>query len=331
MQVLASGEPVRWWASSSRSVRRWRSQGLEDGRKGPRTRPPNALSAEERERLLEVANSPEFQDLSPWQIVPQLADRGIYLASEAWVYRVLREAEQLAHRQRSQPCTHQRPHEKVADAPCQVWSWDITYLRSPVRGVFFYLYLILDIWSRKIVGWTVHDREGDELAAELFLTTCATLNLAPEGLDLHADNGGPMKGATMLATLEKLRVRASFSRPRVSDDNPFSEALFRTIKYRPEFPEGPFASLEDARHWVEGFVHWYNTEHLHSEIAYLTPDDRHFGRDQEILANRHRVYTVARQQNPERWSTSTRNWEPAGTVSLNSRKEGRKSARNDAA
>jgi len=271
--------------------------------------------------VLEILNRPEHQDRSPKQIVPSLADQGTYVASESTLYRILREEDQLAHRARSRPALHRRPDEQLADGPCQVWSWDITYLASPVRGQFYYLYMILDVWSRKIVGAAVHDRESSDLAAELFCDTCAALDLDPEGLVFHSDNGGPMKGSTMLATLQRLGVVASFSRPSVSNDNPFSEALFRTAKYRPDFPDGPFASLEAARAWVEAFVAWYNTEHLHSALRFVTPDDRHFGREAEILERRRRVYEMARRQNPERWSGATRNWKPVEHVTLNPRKE----------
>lgn len=316
---------------SARTVQRWRRDGGEDGRSEPRPAPANALSPAERRTVLEIANAPEHRDLSPHQIVPCLADQGLYVASESTFYRILRAEDQLAHRQRARPATHRRPAEHRADGPEQVWSWDITYLKSPVRGQFYFLYMILDVWSRKIVGAAVHDRECTELATDLFCDTCAELDLDPEGLVFHADNGSPMKGSTLLATLQSLGVVPSFSRPSVRDDNPYSEALFRTAKYRPEFPEGPFASLEDARAWVEAFVAWYNTEHLHSALRFVTPDDRHFGRETEILERRSKVYDLARRQRPERWSRGTRNWEPVGTVALNPRKETTETHQQDAA
>jgi putative transposase len=302
---------------SVRTVQRWRKQGGgEDRRYGPRHDPANKLTPAERARLLEVLNSPEYCNLSPKQIVPRLADLGEYLASESTVYRLLHESDQLAHRQAARPPSA-RPREWVATRPGEVWTWDITYLRSPVRGQFYYLYLITDIWSRKSVGWAVHTEESAEHAAALFCETCIELDLDPEGIVLHSDNGGPMKGSTMLATLQKLGVIASFSRPRVSDDNPYSEALFRTLKYRPEYPARPFASLEEARVWVASFVTWYNTEHRHSAIRFVTPDQRHFGEEKTILRNRHRVYEKARRRRPERWARKTRNWTPVGNVHLN--------------
>lgn len=303
---------------SVRTVQRWLQQrGGEDRRHGPKTEPPNKLSERERQRILEVVNSPEFCELTPHQIVPHLTDRGIYLASVSTIYRILREEAMLTHRQRARPAVSRRPREYVATRPCQLWSWDITYLRGPIRGTFFFLYLILDVWSRKIVGAEVYSEETPERAAELFQTTCRRHELDPMGIVLHSDNGNPMKGSTMLVTLQMLGVVASFSRPRNHDDNPYSEALFRTLKYVPAYPERPFASLEQARAWVERFVHWYNTEHLHSALRFVTPDDRHYGREHEILARRRRVYEKAKQRHPERWAGRVRNWQPVGAVVLN--------------
>lgn len=307
---------------SARTLERWcRDAGGDDRRRGPRSRPANALSPVERQRVLQTVNAPQYRDLSPQQIVPRLADQGTYLASESTVYRLLRQQGQLAHRQRSRPARHHRPTEHVASGPCQVWSWDISYLKSPVRGWFFYLYLILDIWSRKIVGWAVHEEESTQRAAELFCATCQRLDLDPQGLIFHADNGSPMKGSTLLATLQALGVVPSYSRPAVRDDNPFSEALFRTVKYRPDFPDGPFESLDEARAWVEAFVAWYNREHLHSALRFVTPDDRHCGRDRAMLERRRKLYEQARGLHPERWSRATRNWNPIERVYLNPRKE----------
>ncbi len=305
----------------ARTLQRWRQQdGGADRRHGPKTEPPNKLPAAERQRVLELVNAPQYCDLSPNQIVPRLADEDLYVASESTMYRILRQEGLAAHHQRSRPAVTWRPKEHVATGPCQVFSWDITYLRSAVRGHFFYLYLILDVWSRKIVGARVYREESMERAAELFEATCRDHNLDPQGIVLHSDNGSPMKGSTMLATLQHLGVVASFSRPRVSDDNPYSEALFRTLKYRPEYPSRPFASLEEASLWVEGFVRWYNTEHRHSAIRFVTPDDRHYGRELRILTQRQRVYERARRQNPQRWSGSIRNWKPVETVYLNPEK-----------
>jgi putative transposase len=306
---------------TERTIQRWRKEGLRgDLRQGPLSAPTNKLTAEEREEVLRIANAPEYRDLSPKQIVPKLADQGCYIASESSFYRVLREEGQLTHRQTSRPPSAQKPREHVAVCPCEVWSWDITYLRSSIRGVFYYLYLIVDVWSRKIVAAQVFEIESNEYAARLFVKACNDLAIDPSELVLHSDNGGPMKGSTMLATLQRLGVVPSFSRPRVSDDNPYSEALFRTLKYRPDYPSKPFASVIEAQSWVDGFVHWYNSEHLHSAIRFVTPDDRHFGRENEILQRRKHVYEKARSHNPKRWSRNTRNWEPVERVVLNPHK-----------
>jgi putative transposase len=301
----------------ARTVQRWLRDGGQDNRCGPKMSPPNRLSDAERRKVVKMANSPEFRDLSPKQIVPRLADRGVYIASESTFYRVLREYGLDAHRERTRPASGYRPKEHAATAPLQVASWDITYLKSHVAGQFWYLYMVVDVWSRKILGWAVHDSECMELAATLIERTCADAGADPEGWVLHSDNGGPMKGSTMLATLQRLGVVASFSRPRVSDDNPFSEALFRTLKYRPGYPSGGFATVEAACAWVERFVCWYNHEHLHSGIGYVTPADRHAGRDKTLLAERRRVYERARHRHPSRWSGSTRTWEAPAVVRLN--------------
>jgi putative transposase len=304
---------------SARTVQRWRdAPDAEDGRRGPTSRPKNALSPKERAHVLEVMNSPEFRDLPPSQIVPRLADAGKYLASESTMYRLLRDAGQLAHRERSRPRKPREVPRLEATGPNQVFSWDITYLKTSVRGDFFYLYLIIDIWSRKVVGAEVHDAESDELAAALFKQVCVRERLDPHGVVLHSDNGPAMKGSTMLATLQALGVVASFSRPRVSNDNAISEALFKTMKYRPEYPGRPFVSVEEARAWVKTFVAWYNTEHRHSGIRFVTPAERHALGAEKILARRAKLYATARNRHPERWTGPTRCWEDVKVVSINS-------------
>lgn len=304
----------------ARTVIRWRKAD-DDRRYGPKQSPANKLGEKDRRRIVEVSNSPAYRDLSPKQIVPKLADQGVYIASESSFYRILKEQHMVNHRQASKPATAHRPEAHVADGPCQVFSWDITYLRSMLRGQFYYLYMIVDVWSRKIMAATVFEQESMDLAARLFAHTCAVHGVDPDGLVLHSDNGGPMKGSTMLATLQKLGVVPSFSRPKVSDDNPYSESLFRTMKYRPEYPSKPFESIADAQGWVDKFVRWYNTCHLHSAIRFVTPDDRHYGREASILANRRRVYEKARLRNPQRWSGNIRNWTPVALVWLNPEKD----------
>ena len=306
---------------SARTLERWRAGAPDDARQGPRQglhqAPPNQLTCAERRAVLATVNAAEYRDLSPNQIVPRLADAGQYLASESTIYRILRAEEQLTHRGRAKAPLRRPPRAHHATGPDQVWSWDITYLKTPVRGQFLYLYLVMDIWSRKIVGWAVHEEEAAEHAARLISEICRCCRPNPTGLVLHADNGGPMKGATMVATLERLGVLASFSRPGVSDDNPFSEALFRTLKYRPAYPAQPFADLAAARTWVAAFVRWYNHEHRHSAIRFVTPAERHAGRDDALLQQRQAVYQRARARTPARWSGTTRNWTPIVDVQLN--------------
>lgn len=301
-----------------RTLERWRGSGaLEDGRRGPRTAPSNKLSKAERARVLEVATSEPYRDLSPKQIVPRLADAGEYVASESTFYRVLREEHLMTHRGSTRAPIPRPRAEHVASAPCEVFSWDITYLRTAIRGQFYYLYLMMDVWSRKIVGFRVHDVERDDLASALLVSAIENEGCGARPPVLHADNGGPMKGATLKATMEKLGVIASYSRPRVSDDNAFSEALFRTLKYCPEYPKKPFESLDAARAWVARFVAWYNDVHLHSGIGFVTPSARHERRDVRILARRGAVYDQARSRHPERWTGKTRSWHAPRVVRLN--------------
>ncbi len=205
----------------------------------------------------------------------------------------------------------------MASAPNQVWSWDITYLRSPMHGVFFYLYLAVDIYSRKLVGWRVEFEESAE-PLEARQRSNRSWHVDADQLVLHADNGSPMKNRRC-TTLQRLGVVPSFSRPSVSDDNPFSEALFRTLKYRPGFPRKPFATLRRPAEWVAGFVTWYNDEHLHSAIRYVTPSARHLGRDATgILMASAPVYRAAKKRRmPRRWTGDIRNWSPVGAVYLN--------------
>ena len=303
---------------NARTYQRWsRPDNTHDGRPGARREPPNKLGEEERRKLLEAANSPEYEDLPPSKIVPLLADKGQYLASESTFYKVLREKGQLSHRHKSKPRTGGKPRSLLATGPNCVYSWDITYLPTTVTGMFFYLYMVMDIYSRKIVGWQVHRRESSELAADLMTDICLREGVVRDQVTLHSDNGGAMKGATLLATLQKLGVVRSASRPGVSSDNAYSESLFRTLKYVPYYPQEPFEDIVEARRWVEGFVGWYNDVHLHSGIRFVTPSQRHAGLDKEILSRRNEVYREAKRKNPLRWSRQTRNWSPIEEVWLN--------------
>lgn len=195
------------------------------------------------------------------------------------------------------------------------------WLPSPIRGMYFYLYMILDIYSRKVVAWEIHPAESADYASVLLHKAVLSEGCLLDPPVLHADNGGPQKGFTMKAKLEALGVTPSYSRPRVSNDNPYSEALFRTFKYRPEYPVKGFKSIDAARQWVSLFVAWYNGEHRHSAIGYVTPRQRHKGEDLKILVNRDRVYRLAKQRRPDRWSGKSRNWEPVREVWLNCPKE----------
>lgn len=306
---------------SVRTYLRWTQEGAlkADGRpQAQRPEPANKLTGEERTRVLALCHQPAYASLPPGQIVPQLADQGEYIASESTFYRILRGADEQHHRGRSQPPRPPAPPPRhCAREPRQVWSWDISWLVGPVKGLFFYLYLIMDLYSRKIVGWEVFEAEAAEHAAQVVQRAVLAEGCIDRPLVLHSDNGSPMKGATLLETLYRLGVVNSYSRPRISNDNPFSESLFRTCKYRPAYPYQGFVSLEAAREWIQGFVHWYNHEHRHSAIQFVTPNERHEGFDATRLAQRKAVYEQAKARHPERWSRAIRNWDPVTEVWLN--------------
>jgi len=310
---------------SLRTYQRWREEdgnAKTDGRKGcRRTAPANKLSEDERQQILAVANSAEFASSPPSQIVPTLADRGEYLGSESSVYRILKAEQQQHHRGRAK-----KPSTRIVTSHCateanRLWAWDITWLPAGVKGLYFYWYMVLDVYSRKIVGHEVHIAESAELASLLLCKASLAEGLAGREVVLHSDNGSAMKGATMLATLEKLGIMPSFSRPRVSNDNAFAESLFRTCKYRPNYPSKPFDSVEEAREWTLKFVQWYNHQHKHSGLKFVTPAQRHDGRDAAILRHREQVYEAAKQRHPERWSGATRNWKLDEEIWLNPEKD----------
>jgi transposase InsO family protein len=271
-----------------------------------------------RKEILQIVTSDENKDLTPWKIIPKLVDeKGLYIASESSFYRILKEEKLLAHRGRSKAKTMERPAPLIAKGPNEIWSWDISYMKGPIRGQFYYLYMFMDIFSRKIVGYEVHETESMELSAALVDKICKKENIKKDQLILHSDNGGPMKGSTMLVKLYDLGVVPSFSRPSISDDNPFSESLFKTVKYCPKYPVKGFSSLAEAREWVKSFVDWYNNEHLHSGIKFVTPSQRHEGTDKKILENRKEVYENAKIKNPLRWSGKIKNFDWIEEVSLN--------------
>lgn len=304
-----------------KTYRRWLvgNEVLADQRPQVKKNPPqHKLTDEEKAMILQICNEPEYASLPPSQIVPKLADKGVYIASESSYYRVLHEHGQLHHRGRTkQPSKVKQPTTHIATSANQLWSWDISYCPTLTRGLFYYLYMVEDIFSRKIVGWEVHEQESGDLAAELMQRTVISERCFKQPLVLHSDNGAPMKSSTLLAKLYELGITPSRGRPRVSNDNPFSESLFKTMKYTAKWPAKGFANLTESRKWVQAFVHWYNEQHCHSGIKFVTPGQRHSNLDQSLLASRTEVYEQAKQRNPKRWSRNVRNWEYIDEVTLN--------------
>ena len=306
---------------SVRTAQRWRRT-PQDGRlTAQRQRPANKLSEAERQAVLAAASRADCASLTPHQIVPKLADEGVYLACESTFYRVLKAAGQAGRRGRSKAPVARPITTHRADGPNQLWCWDITWMPTTVRGRFFYWYMVKDIYSRKLVVNEVHEAESSAHASELIRRGCLREQTAGRPLVLHSDNGTSMKGQAMLSAMAALGVEPSFSRPRVSNDNAYAEALFRTAKYCPMWPEQPFDTLAEARAWVVRFVRWYNEEHRHSALKYVTPQQRHRGLDKALLDGRKQVYEAARACTPERWSQGPRNWNLANAVYLNPERE----------
>jgi putative transposase len=328
---------------TARTVQRWGEAGRREAKTGAppvgdrralsqrrHDGPPNKLSEAERQAALAMLNSAPYQDLPPSQIVPRLADQGLYVASESTLYRLLRQAGQLAHRRLERaPHKRSKPRALVATRPDQVYCWDITYLPTQVRGQYFYLYLFLDLFSRKVVGWQVFEEESAAQAAALLEDICRRHGVKPHQVTVHSDNGSPMKGETMLATMQRLGVAHSRSRPAVSNDNPYVESLFKTLKYRPQCPLTPFADVQHARRWVARWVQWYNEQHRHGAIGFVTPAQRHAQTDATLLQARAAVYEQARQKHPSRWSGNTRNWAFIETVHLNPDKPPTQESKSD--
>ena len=309
---------------SMRTFQRWNQEDevKVDGRpSADRPSPENKLTPEERQAVLDTVNSPVYKSLPPSQIVPTLADEGRYIASESTFYRILREEGQQQHRGRSRAPENRPKSTHSATGPNQVWCWDITWLPGPAKGVYYYLYLILDLYSRKVVGWEIHETESSELAAQLLRRAYLRENIAGVPLVLHSDNGSPMKGASMVDTLYRLGVVKSHNRPRVSNDNAYAESIFRTCKYRPDYPYKGFFVLTDARTWVLKFVHWYNHEHKHSGLKFMTPHQRHSAQTRVVMDNRKAVYEAASRTNPKRWSQGIRDWNLPEKVWLNPEKD----------
>lgn len=273
-----------------------------------------------------MACEAEHQDLTPYLIVTRLLEHGRYLASVSTFYRVLRERKLLTHREERAPRTHRDPPpERVADGPNQVFTWDITYLKRTVVGMYFFLYLVLDLWDRSIVGWAVHEQESSEHSEQLFRSMSTRYDF--DGIYVHQDNGGATKGGTLPALFLALGIIPSFSRPHVSDDNPFSESLFSTLKRTVGYPK-VFETVEAAREWVARFVDWYNTEHRHSALGFVTPHQRRYGHDHEIFARRNATLLDAYERNPDRFRNGPKLWEHQPIVVLNPADTARRISKN---
>lgn len=304
---------------SERTLRRWRGNTEDQRPLAKRPTPSNALSQEEQFAVLTLCNLPENKDKPPGQIIPALADKGIYIASESTCYRVLKAYGQLNHRGRARAPKSKPKPVHTATAPNQVWVWDITYLKTSVAGIYLYLYIIMDLHSRKIVAHETWEAENAEHSKALLRRASLSENIAASSAPviLHGDNGSPLKAGTVIALMEFLGLTPSHSRPRVSNDNAFAEAVMRTAKYHPTLPPQGFGCLCDARIWADQFVQYYNEEHLHSALKYITPSQKHSGHDVEILKKRAQVYQQAKAQTPDRWIKGiTRNWQPVAATSL---------------
>ncbi|MGI6395371.1 MAG: IS3 family transposase [bacterium] len=304
---------------SLRTLQRWKREGLKDMRKGSQKRVVRKLSPERRAEVLSVCNSEKYRDSTPHEIVPMLLDEGRYVASVRTMYRVLKEEKMLHLRNGSKRRKKRsKPPERRASQPNTVWCWDITWMPSHVKGIFYYAYVIIDIFDRFIVGWTVHEEESEEHSKDLFENLSRGRNIAFEYL--HADNGSPMRGTTLVTFLKSIEVQASFNRPRTSNDNPFIESFFKTMKYTPGYPL-KFRDMSHAREWMTDFVNWYNTQHLHSSIGFVTPSQMRNGEAQEIFRKRNEVIKQAKKENPECWgSRETIQWKPVDEVVLNPEK-----------
>ena len=298
-------------------MQRWEEQeGQGDQRKGPDSPAAHAYSEEEQQAILNRINQPDYAHLTPAQIVCKEADQGRYLASERTIYRILKKHGQDTHRHRSKERQPRKKPSLLATGPNQVWVWDITYLPLNVRGHFAYLYWVMDLYSRKIVGWRVYPVESMECSKELLSELIVEHGLAGKGLTIHSDNGSPMKGSAVVEMLRLFGVERSLSRPGVSNDNGHCESSFRTLKYRHNYPRYQ-ENKEAWSQWVSGYVTWYNEEHMHSGIGYVTPQARHEGSDHAQLEGRRIVYQAAYEANPQRWRRGKpRGWERPETVHL---------------
>jgi putative transposase len=304
---------------SVRTFQRWRDGSMVDRRKGSLKRVVRKLSQKDRAAIIKAVNEKAYRDLSPHQIVPLLLEENRYLASSRTFYRVLKEHKQLAHRNNARVARRRnKPPTRRAEKSNTVYCWDITWLPRNIGGLFYYAYIVIDLYDRSIVGWSVHDTESEIHARDLFERI--TLGRQIRFEYLHSDNGHPMKGVTLTGLLQKLNIKASYNRPRQSNDNPYIEAFFRTLKYYPSYP-GRFHNINQAREWIMNFVNWYNTKHRHSSIDYVTPAQMRSGEAKTIFQKRNETMREAKQQHPERWgSRKLKLWGDLKTVVLNPEK-----------
>jgi putative transposase len=261
---------------------------------------PRALTCDERENVLDLLHSERFMDQAPASIYATLLDEEVYTCSVSTMYRILRSKNEVRERRNQRCRTQYEKPELLATGPNQLWSWDITKLRGPVKWTYYYLYVIMDVFSRYVVGWMIAPRESAGLAEEFIAQTCRNQNIDQGQLTIHADRGSAMTSKSVAFLLADMGVTKTHSRPHVSNDNPYSEAQFKTLKYRPDFPDR-FGSIQDARAFCRIFFAWYNQEHRHSGIAMMTPQSVHQGQTDQIIAARQRALTTAYVQHPERF------------------------------
>ena len=284
-RLRSSAPPLQRLTTEKRTVRRVSSRSLKQA---------------EREAIRAVLNSERFMDCTPYVIYATLLDEGTYLCSVSTMYRILREHGEVRERRNQRKLPVYKKPELLATRPNELWSWDISWLRGPRPYSYYYIYVILDVFSRYVVGWTIAEVESAEIAQELIEWACRQQGIAKGELTLHSDNGTPMKSTAVAHLLEQLGVSKSHSRPYVSNDNPFSEAQFKTMKYQPGYPER-FASLDEAWTWARPFFQWYNFAHLHSGIGFVSPATMHFGQAQSIFQQRQEVLADAFAKHPERF------------------------------
>ncbi len=282
------------------SYYRWQDREEHRSKERRKNRPPLSLSAEEERVVLEILHSDRFVDQAPQEIYNALLDEGNYLCSVRTMYRILNKHGEVKERRNQLVHPYYQKPELLATAPNQLWSWDITKLRGPAKWTYYYLYVILDVFSRYVVGWMVAHREQAALAQKLIEQTCEKQGIKPGQLTIHADRGSSMTSKPVAFLMADLGITKSHSRPYVSDDNPYSESQFKTLKYRPDFPER-FDSIEDARAFCQPFFRWYNGEHYHSGIGFLTPEAVHYGNAEQIIKERQAVLLAAYEKYPKRF------------------------------